>query len=123
MPAIEVQSPPAAIHVAEEATQKEDRTLSPQFARQLKALLSLYQIVPSNTLDGEVKHILEQILRSMQGFSISEILAESYGESFKLSKRSLAHLKEEGLSDEILEKLKIEKDENVKTQLYSAYCA
>ncbi len=100
MPAIEANL------VTEKATPPKDPSDNPHFANQLKTLLSLYQTVPSNTLDDEVKHTFEQILQTLQGFSISEILAESYGESFKLSKRSLINLKEAGLPDEILEKLK-----------------
>ncbi|MBF0277446.1 MAG: hypothetical protein HQM13_06645 [SAR324 cluster bacterium] len=103
MPAIEVQKPPAAVSAAEEAAQK--KSLNPQFDRQLETLLSLYQTVPSNTLDEEVKRTLQQILQSLQGYSISEILAESYGESFKVTKRSLLELKEEGIPEEILKKL------------------
>ena len=78
MQAVEAQSLQATTPVAEESTQKKDPDQASQFTRQLKTLFYLYQQVPSNTLDDEVKRTLHQILSTLQTFSISEILAGSY---------------------------------------------
>lgn len=49
-----------------------------QFAKQWNALIALYNRIPLNVLDDEIKQVLQQILLSLQTFTISNLLAESY---------------------------------------------